>query len=82
MENVIKFPIIGDEKIKLENTVELMTMVNRLNEFIRDLRLPKADNDKLADSITGIIDQMKGDAFLKGVELGIKLMKDIQDGQF
>ena len=64
----------ADEVIHMENSPELLALVNEISEYIVSLPLTTEQNDKLVHILTEFQNQARKDAFTQGFELGIKVM--------
>jgi hypothetical protein len=65
-----------EEEILIKRTDDFFEKAYILSDFIVEIDLNAAQNNKLIELITKQIDQVEKDSFLQGVDLGIKYMKE------
>jgi hypothetical protein len=62
--------------VQMELREECKEKLLEVSNFINDLPLSHADNDKLVVMLTSITNQVMKDAFLQGFGLGVKVPKE------
>lgn len=67
---------MDEEGLEIIQSEEYLEKVKKVSDFIKDLPLSHADNDKLISLMLDQTEQGRTDAFLQGFDLGIKVMKD------
>ena len=62
----------------IEHGPETLEVVKELSDFVANLPLSHADNDKLIHLMTDQLEVAEREQFLRGFDLGVRLTKDFE----
>ena len=77
MGEVISFDTVKKQAdaIEIKKSPEYMEAVYAVSEFIAKLPLDNADNDRLVEALCEFATFARHDAYLQGLNMGVKLMQ-------
>ncbi|GMB01858.1 hypothetical protein [Pelosinus sp. IPA-1] len=83
MSKIINFPITniseGEDMIKIERSEEFYISTRMISEFICNLPLSAADNDRLIALLVEQLQEAENTAFLQGFGMGCEMAKALNN---